>query len=550
MNQQFGLWLYPLLLFSVIGMVMRMRVPLSWGWSFLLQALSVCVVSLVGLTVGSDWICAGVGWVMFVVFFVMPRIYVGKIENNIALLNAQGALASADMLQYFYWGKPGKFWMDMARAYDCFIKGDAVNAETILKQWQTEHDLPKELNDLISSYRLTGHVILWDWQGIINEFEQRQARPNSKIPSALYISASRAYAELGRIEEATTCLEKANLVDSRAGIKSLALTLLPYMCLAGALNYVNQLRELITVDNRETLPEYSEFYWLGRCLTAMGNADAAKAAYEQALSVLDEHAANALAWRKRINYQLEHLTEKLTNKDWSSETARVFRIFQQAQFVQEIVSPRKSSPVVAALAISIVAVFIVTNIYRFFPSEQNVQLADQIMRFGWLEPKKVLAGEYWRLVTYLFLHKHETHCLLNVLGLYWFGRIAQNIFGTTRFLSIYFMAGILSGIAHSVLQPDTLAVGASGAVMGVFGAVAAGIYRLKDQLPQSMRRTELMWMGGLAIMQIVLDRIVPQVAAFAHLGGIVAGVVFGMIVAVPRPAFEEPPVRTSTDLLT
>jgi rhomboid protease GluP len=73
------------------------------------------------------------------------------------------------------------------------------------------------------------------------------------------------------------------------------------------------------------------------------------------------------------------------------------------------------------------------------------------------------------------------------------------------------------------------AVGASGAIMGIFGAVAAGIWRLKDRLPRGVRRQELSWMLGLALSQVVLDHFLPHVASMAHLGGLVFGFLIGML---------------------
>jgi len=84
------------------------------------------------------------------------------------------------------------------------------------------------------------------------------------------------------------------------------------------------------------------------------------------------------------------------------------------------------------------------------------------------------------------------------------------------------------------LAPHTMAIGASGAVMGVFGAVAAGIFRLKNVIPESLRRSELYWMLGLAVAQIILDHIIPQVASFAHLGGLVGGLILGMFLKIPE----------------
>src|SRR5262249_45766319 len=151
-------------------------------------------------------------------------------------------------------------------------------------------------------------------------------------------------------------------------------------------------------------------------------------------------------------------------------------------------------------------------------------------QWGVLDAQQVGSGEYWRLLSYLFLHSHVSHLALNLVGLWWFGRLAENLFGTGRFLTIYFTSGILSGLPHLLFSPEMLAFGASGAVMGVFGAATAGIFRCKQILPESIRKTEVRWMLGLAAAQAVLDQVVPHVAVFAHLGGLVAGLALGLII--------------------
>ena len=121
--------------------------------------------------------------------------------------------------------------------------------------------------------------------------------------------------------------------------------------------------------------------------------------------------------------------------------------------------------------------------------------------------------------------------MLNVLGLYWFGRIAETIYGSLNLLLVFLLAGAASGLTHILLSPEA-AIGASGAVMGIFGLVAVGIVKLKDVLPANIRKVEIAWMAGLAIGQVILDKIIPHVAAFAHLGGLITGVILGLILPV------------------
>ncbi len=84
-----------------------------------------------------------------------------------------------------------------------------------------------------------------------------------------------------------------------------------------------------------------------------------------------------------------------------------------------------------------------------------------------------------------------------------------------------------------------IAIGASGSVMGVFGATAGAVFRCKDFLPANLRKSELNWMVRLALLQIILDQVIPHVAVFAHLGGLVAGLMLGLLLPVRKGYLQE-----------
>jgi rhomboid protease GluP len=151
-----------------------------------------------------------------------------------------------------------------------------------------------------------------------------------------------------------------------------------------------------------------------------------------------------------------------------------------------------------------------------------------MFRTFYLEKNLVNAGQYYRLVSYIFLHGNFSHLLLNVTGLLWFGRITAAAYGNWRFLAIFLVSGIAGGLAQ-ILFTDTSAVGASGAVFGLYAAVGVSIYKLRSVLPPQVRQRELRWMLVMAVCQIGLDRIIPGIAGLAHLGGLGAGLVSGMI---------------------
>ncbi|CAN5184858.1 hypothetical protein BH10CYA1_BH10CYA1_41000 [soil metagenome] len=534
MNNPFVLWLFPPLLLSVYSLWSHGHSKMSWAWCFWVQGVIIIITSLLGFVIAPGWLWAVLAWGEIFLFWAYPRVLVARIDSSITVLNAEAALNTAKQLKWFYWGQPAKFWCDMVRAVGCFIKGDQSSGNSILDNWKTV--VPKPLKDQIESYRLTGNVILWNWQYIVDQYElQKQA--GAKISSGLQISASRAYGELGDIESSAKCLEESKLEESRSSVRGVALSLMPYFCLSGDRRRVDEIMTLIATGN-QSLPEYARQYWMGRCLIASGDQTEAREVLKNAIECAKSEATNLSAWQSRINSQVKAIDTFIpTPERWKPQNERVWRIFQRISFIQDIIAPNKHSYVVAGLCIIITLAYLVSDFHTYLPSAESEKLSLDIFRFGVLDPKSVLSGQYWRLLTCLFLHKNLAHCFVNVLGLYWFGRIAQNIFGTPRFLAIYFISGMLSGIAHTLFAPDTLAVGASGAVMGIFGAVAAGIFRMKGYLPDKVWRVELYWLAALAVVSIISDQIIPQVAVFAHMGGMVAGLVFGLIVRVPKPAY-------------
>lgn len=135
----------------------------------------------------------------------------------------------------------------------------------------------------------------------------------------------------------------------------------------------------------------------------------------------------------------------------------------------------------------------------------------------------VAEGEWYRLLTSGFLHAGLFHILFNMFALYVLGRLLEPSLGTPRFLLIYFASLLAGSFGVMLVSPNAAAVGASGAIFGLFGATLViargrGMNEIANQL------------GLLLVLNLVITFTVPRISIGAHLGGLVAGLLCGLIV--------------------
>jgi membrane associated rhomboid family serine protease len=127
-------------------------------------------------------------------------------------------------------------------------------------------------------------------------------------------------------------------------------------------------------------------------------------------------------------------------------------------------------------------------------------------------------GEWWRVVTGGFVHSTNSplHLLFNGYLLYRLGQIMEPAFGHARFGALYFASLVGGSLGAVLLAPNAPAIGASGAVFGLMGALLA-VYRQRGLNPF---RTDL---GMLLLLNLVITFVVPRISIGGHIGGLVVG---------------------------
>ncbi|HEX8171351.1 MAG TPA: rhomboid family intramembrane serine protease [Thermoanaerobaculia bacterium] len=178
--------------------------------------------------------------------------------------------------------------------------------------------------------------------------------------------------------------------------------------------------------------------------------------------------------------------------------------------------------------------------------------AEKLAEYGAIVPEYVFQHhQYWRLVSAMFLHGDGSiggdllHLAMNAFALFQLGTLYEMMFGTRRFLLIYFVTGIAASIT-SALHINGASVGASGAIFGILGAFVFSVLRSPLWRHERWARSVVFQCVGWIIVNIAIGQRIPQIDNAAHIGGLVTGLILGFVLPhrVPPP----PPNRSVIDV--
>jgi membrane associated rhomboid family serine protease len=182
---------------------------------------------------------------------------------------------------------------------------------------------------------------------------------------------------------------------------------------------------------------------------------------------------------------------------------------------------RSATPVTYAL--------IAINLAVFLIGMASPRLRDQMTNWGAQAPILVkVYGEWWRLFAAMFLHASLPHVLFNMYALWLFGPVLERRFGSVSLGSLYLAAGLTGGAFYQLLaaDPRVPAIGASGAIFGLFGAMVAASYRQRHTRAGAAAFSQLML---LVVINLTLPLFVGNIAWQAHVGGLAAGLLISAL---------------------
>lgn len=162
-------------------------------------------------------------------------------------------------------------------------------------------------------------------------------------------------------------------------------------------------------------------------------------------------------------------------------------------------------------------------VYLYLRAHENIDF-NSALEIGALTPESISLSELYRVPTSYFLHLNFLHLLMNILSLALFGQFLLRVVDPYRFVCILLFSAFLASLLTLALSPYEAIIGASGGIMGVFGAYCC--LRLLRYLPGSISSSSNAWILFFIVVQVALEYFVEGIDSYTHAGGFMTGFVY------------------------
>jgi rhomboid protease GluP len=460
-----------------------------------------------------------IGGVVWFALLLLPAILLRKISDLTLRERFANALQLAAILRCLHPTDDIRKEQQLLRALRIAQRGDTPHALDLLASLHADTDAIGR-QAVAQTFRLRG-----DWEGLI-AWCRAHVFPVALQRETVLPLYFRALGETHRLDDFTLQLaaRAQAVVDHGLTNISLELSFLAFWTFNGI---KPALVRLFETSLRRLSPERKTF-WLATCDLAAGDLTTGRASLVQ----LQSQTRNAFL-QAEITARLAHAADYANAvRARSSETERIMQRLQNREMKPRLHAVRSigTTPVVITLIVLNVLMFLLELLLGGSTNPLTLHLLGQLETWDFFS-----RGEYWRLLTSLFLHYGAIHLLFNIYALYILGPALERSIGAIRFLICYLVSGIGSGLGVVLLHVIGLTsaeevVGASGCIMGVVGAWAGFLLRYRH-LPLARQRLQNIVL--IVVIQTIFDLSTPQVSMSAHLCGLITGFIVGLVLA-PR----------------
>jgi rhomboid protease GluP len=471
------------------------------------------------LVAGISWIVrpdtAGfVGAGAWLALLVVPAIGLRKIAEFASGQRYLRAQRLARALLFLHPGSALRAQAELLRALELAQRGDVARGLALLAPLRNKNTNAGR-QAIAQSFRLRGEWI--NLVGWVRSELPPAVRRNDYALMPLYL---RALGETGARDEMV--LEFAKMLTSAHPTQQPAWSY--HSSLTVVLAFCGRLAAGAKLARIRTLPEELREFWLGTSELAAGEIPAGRTRLEKLQAITTDELLRSETTRRLAG------AEDVTTTPLSPPGfALLHRLERSERPPTTAFGSENLRPTTA------VSIFIVLNIAMFIAELVLGGSTNPLTlhRLGALEPWPVrYGGEYWRLLTALFLHYGPLHLIFNLYALFVIGPGLERAIGSVRFGAYYLLAGLGSSLGALLWRffdfnrPDQL-VGASGCVMGIVGIWAGFLLRNRHQPLAGQRLKNILL---IIVIQCVFDLSTPQISMAAHLSGLLTGIVLGLLI--------------------
>ncbi|NEU74472.1 rhomboid family intramembrane serine protease [Hassallia byssoidea VB512170] len=487
------------------------------GWIFVSTFIFVVTAVTSYLIPNLGGLVGGCFWVIFI---LIPNFANRKVNQLVAQQRYHQASKLAQFVSWLHPADGLREKPEMLRALDLGQQGAIAEALAILNRYKTT-DTPTGRLAIVTLYQIDAR-----WEEMLVWIQENLSEARLQKDSEMLLYYLRSLGETGDLNSLLHAWEYYE--RSIEQIPNLITRNLARMFVLAFCGQIEQVKTLINGSLRIYSPTIQVF-WLATANLAAGNELLGR---EQLLSIRN---SNDIRYHgpieRRLSQPVVEAETILTDKSKQILSRIAAELLQEAKYSgkADLTQPKPNA-----------TYFIIgLNLFAFaleiqFGGSTNFLT---LYRLGALVPTEVLKGDWWRLFTAAFLHFGFLHLLMNMFGLYVFGRLVEFNLGIARYLILYLTTGLGSMLAVTFMSvmgysKTEFVVGASGCVMGLVGAFAAILFydwlRHKTRIASKSLRGIL----SLIMLQAIFDLTTPQISFVGHTSGVIIGFVVGFLLKV------------------
>ncbi len=511
---------------ALMAVVQFARMGVRREWVRFVHALVALGLAAAGLL--GTWPGAEMGLAFVSMTLLMAPVFLARLSVRDTL---PGAVARA-LLPLAWWGAAGRALRQTARAGVLLARGQPGMAEAVVAQLDLS-TTPRSVVALVTQVALHSALLARRWTALLDRANRLHELPVARL------YAARAMAELGLVGPAL-----AELIGALRFTAIARHWLLFATAEWAAYAVAGDLDALAAALGRQhpclpQLPPGTADYWMARCLLVRGQYEAAHAAFERARSATNKR--DPVAEQIIDAYLRGEVAVVTATRD---ETYERLRRHLQAEIGRAEAWHAFVAGRVPALVTRVLVVAFALPLLPLLRGD--IGLFERIVeRFG-NNGTRVLAGEWWRLLTAGFLHAGFLHFAFNAAGTLLFAAPLERVWGSGLVGGLFLVASVAGHLLSTVLHPDKTSIGASAGLYGIVGMYVLTVLRLPGPTPARERAQRFRFLVAVVVLDFAISMSVPVIDTAGHAGGLLAGLLIALYWTThhrPRWPRPRPPLR-------